>query len=790
MANMKKGGASSPAPNSMMLRRTLGLLIVCGIVAFLVLVGRLVKLQIIDHDLYENAAIGQQVRETTVSANRGTIYDTNGKILAKSATAYTVNISPREINMYDTSEENDKAVTHEFIAQGLAEILDIDSASILEKMSDSKSWYKTIARKIEPEVADEVRAFKNEYGLIGVRLDEDSKRYYPYSSLAAQVIGFVGSENTGLYGLEKLYDKELSGVNGRVVRAKTAVGVDMLITSFEDYVDAMSGNNMYIAMDATIEYYLEKHLEQAVADYDVQNGAAAIAMNVRTGGVLGMVSLGDFDLNNYQEISEEARAKIDAALQAETDEEKRKELESELVGAARLLQWRNKAISDTYEPGSTFKIITLAIALNEGLVNENSTFYCGGSIKVTGDAEARKCWKTGGHGSQTLTQCLQHSCNVAFIEMGQMIGAEKFYEYCEAFGLFDGTENKDAYRSGMTGIDLLGESGSIWWPYNEFCGPNKSQLAAASFGQTFTITPIQLITAVSACTNGGYLMKPYVVQEITDENGETVSKTEPTVIRQVISEATSAKVRAMLEQVVGDSVEGTGKNAAVAGYRIGGKTGTSEKTAQDAAGGPKEYIVSFLGVAPMDDPEIAILVLLDTPSNSSGVYISGGQMGAPTVGKMMADILPYMGYEPDYSEDEKDTIDRSVPSVSGLTVEEAAARLAEAGFTYRTIGSGTTVTGQLPAANAVIAADSQVIIYCGDSGPSEATEIMPNLTNMSYSVARQHLGVYALFIRSAGSVTNPSNLMVTSQSVAPGSVVTHGTVIEVTVVDSSELGIY
>ena len=790
MANMKKGGASSPAPNSMMLRRTLGLLIVCGIVAFLVLVVRLFQLQIIDHDFYENSAINQQVRETVVSADRGTIYDAKGKILAMSATAYTVNISPREINMYDTSEDNENAVTHEFIAQGLAEILGIDASSILEKMADSKSWYKTIARKIEPEVADQVRAFKNEYGLIGVRLDEDSKRYYPYSNLAAQVIGFVGAENTGLYGLEKLYDKDLSGVNGRVVRAKTAVGVDMLTTSFEDYFDATSGNDTHLVLEATINYYLEKHLSQALADYDVKNGAAAIAMNVKTGGVLGMVSLGDFDLNNYQDISDKARAEIDAALQAEADVEKREQLESELLGAARLLQWRNKAISDTYEPGSTFKILTLAMALNEGLVNENSTFYCGGSIKVPGDAEARKCWKTGGHGSQTLTQCLQHSCNVAFIEMGQMIGAEKFYEYCEAFGLFEGTEDKEAYRTGMTGIDLLGESGSIWWPYNEFCGPNKSQLAAASFGQTFNITPIQLITAVSACTNGGYLMKPYVVQEIVDENGATVEKTEPTVVRQVISEATSAKVRAMLEQVVGDSVEGTGKNAAVAGYRIGGKTGTSEKTAKDAQGGPKEYIVSFIGVAPIDDPEIAILVLLDTPSNSCGVYISGGQMGAPTVGKMMADILPYLGHEPDYSEEEKDTIDRSVPSVSGLTIEEAAARLAEAGFTYRTIGSGATVTGQLPAANAVIAADSQVIIYCGDSNPSEASETMPDVTGMSYSVARQHLGAYALFIRTAGSVTDPSSLMVTSQSVAPGSSVTHGTVVEVTVVDNSELGIY
>lgn len=788
MTERKPGGSFNPAPNSMMLRRTLFLMIVCGIVAFLVLAVRLFQLQIKDHDFYESRAISQQVRKTTVYADRGTIFDTNGKILAKSAMAYTVYISPREIGMYDTSEDNKNRVTEEFIAQGLSEILDVDYNEIMEKMSDTKSWYKTIIRRIEPELADKVRTFKNENNLIGVKLDEDSKRYYPYGSLAAHVIGFVGNENSGLSGLEFVYNEELSGVNGRVVRAKNAAGTDMLFTSFEDYYDAQPGNSIYTTIDANIQYYLEKHLRQAVIDYDVQNGAAAIAMDVNTGAVRGMVSLGDFDLNNYQAVSPEAQERIDAAPD-EAPEGQPENCKAAVRSAEQLLQWRNKAISDTYEPGSTFKILTLSMALNEGVVDENSTFYCGGSYQVQGDTKARNCWKTGGHGSQNTTQSLQHSCNVAFMMMGQRVGAEKFYEYCEAFGLFNASKDPDARLTGKTGIDLLEEGGSVWWSHNVFCDPNqKSQLAAASFGQTFNITPIQLITAVSACCNGGYLMKPYLVSEVVDEEGVTIKKTEPSVVRQVISSETSAKVRAMMEQVVGDPVEGTGKNAAVVGYRIGGKTGTSEKVAQDAAGGAKEYIVSFIGVAPIDDPEIAVLILLDTPSNQSGVYISGGQMAAPTVGKIMSDILPYMGYERQYTEGESRTMDRAVPNLVG-GYDEAVAKLEEAGFTYRVIGSGDSVTGQLPAANAVIAAGSQIILYCGET-PSESLESMPDVSGCSYSEARQRLGSYGLFIRATGAVSDPAKVMVTSQNIAAGTQVEHGTVLEVTVVDTSDLGLY
>ena len=782
MAEKRRKTNNTSVPNAMMLRRTLILMIVCGIVAFAVVGLRLFKLQIIDHDKYESAAIEQQVRDTTITAARGTIYDTNMKILAMSASVYDVYISPREIEIYGEDPQ--------LIARGLSEILGVDYDTILEKTKNTKSWYQTIAYKVEPDISDQVRKFKNENGdggLKGVHLEESSKRYYPYNSLAAQTIGFVGRDNSGLSGIESRYNSVLTGVNGRVVRAKNAAGTDMLFTSFEDYVDAQDGNSTVITLDSTIQHYVEKHLEQAVRDYGVSNGAATIVMEVDTGAILAMASLGSFDLNNYQSLSEEAQKIVDETLDdpatANVDEKAAK------LSELQNLQWRNKALSDTYEPGSTFKILTLSMALNEGTAKLSDSYYCGGSIQVAGDTKARSCWKLEGHGSQTLTQALQHSCNVAFINMGLNVGAEKFYDYCEAFGLFEGSDNPEKPLSGSTGIDLGGESGSIWWSRKVFEDPlNKSQLAAASFGQTFNITPLQLITAVSACVNGGNLMQPYVVKEVLNSEGKSISKTEPVVVRQVISEETSKTVCSMLEQVVGDKVEGTGKNAAVPGYRIGGKTGTSTNTTIESTTGEKKYIVSFIGVAPIDDPKIAILTLLDCP-DSTTAFVSGGRMAAPVVGEMMADILPYLGFEPDYSNEETKIIDRAVPNIVNLTREEAVKKLEAAGFTTRIIGDGAAATGQLPAANSIIAADSQVIIYC-DAQPSPTQELMPDLSNLTYSIARQRMGAYGLFIRASGPITNPTTVLVMKQSVAAGTPIDHGTVVEVTVADTSMQGRY
>ena len=776
MTEGANGRRTGGGPNRMMLRRTLFLLSVCGIAAFIVLAAKLYDIQIVHHDEYEAAAIAQQVRETTVSAARGTLYDRNGRILAISAGVDTIYISPAEI---ERGHEDAEA-----IAKGLSEILGVDYETILKRAQNTKSWYEVVARKVEPEVSEKVREFKAEGGYSGIKVEADTKRYYPNGSLASHVIGFVGLENKGLGGIEARYDSLLSGKNGYVMRSTTAAGTDMLYSSYEDYVDAEDGQSLSLTIDSTIQYYIEKHLAQAVADYDIQNGAAAICMEVDTGAILSMASLGNFDLNDYQTISAEAEAEIRAA--AQSDEEY-----NELYSLAQQLQWRNKAISDTYEPGSTFKIITLAMALEEGVVSENSSFYCGGSMNVLGRGSPLKCWKYGGHGSQSLTQAVQHSCNVAFVNIGQLVGEEKFYEYAEGFGFIDRTQDTSQQLTAKTGIDLGGESGSIWWSEDVFCNPeNLSQLAAASFGQTFNITPIQLITAVSACVNGGRLMKPYLVQSVEDSEGNIVSQTEPELVRQVISEETSATVRNILEQVVGDQKEGTGHNAYVAGYRIGGKTGTSTKTTEEIAGN-KEYIVSFIGFAPADDPEIAILVLLDDPSSESGIYISGGQMAAPVVGKMMADILPYLDYEPEYTDAELENIDRPVPEVAGMSLAEAQRALTESGFKSRIIGEGDTVTDQLPRSGVVIASGSEVLLYAGQS-PAPTQETMPDVRGLSYAEAVERLGDIGVYLSSGNSSTDAANLIVSGQSIAPGTAVEHGTVVDVTLYlnDTSMLGIY
>ena len=776
MPQNERGRAPGGGPNRMMLRRTLFLMSVCGIAAFLALGARLCQIQIFQHDEYEAAAIAQQVRETTVSAARGTIYDRNGAILAISAGVDTVYISPAEIERNNEDKEA--------IARGLAEILDADYETILKKAGNTKSWYEVVARKVEAETAELVRKFKAEGGYVGIKIESDTKRYYPNGSLASHVIGFVGLDNTGLGGIESRYDSLLSGENGYVMRSTTAAGTDMLYQSYEDYVDAHNGDSLTLTIDAVIQSYVEKHLAQAVEDYDIQNGAAAICMEVDTGAILSMVSLGNFDLNDYQTISAEAEAEISAAAQSEEEYD-------ELYALAQQQQWRNKAISDTYEPGSTFKIITLAMALEEGVVNENSGFYCGGSMNVPGRGSPLKCWKYGGHGPQSLTQAVQHSCNVAFVNIGQLVGEEKFYEYAEGFGFIERTADTSQQLTAKTGIDLGGESGSIWWSEDVFCNPeNLSQLAAASFGQTFNITPIQLITVVSACVNGGRLMQPYLVQSVEDPQGNLVSQTEPQVVRQVVSEETSASVRRILEQVVSDQTEGTGHNAYVAGYRIGGKTGTSTKTTKEISG-EKEYIVSFIGFAPADDPEVAILVLLDDPSSESGIYISGGQMAAPVVGKMMADILPYLGYEPEYTDSELAAADKAVPELTGMSITQAKSALSESGLGCRVIGEGDTVTDQLPRAGAVIAAGSEVLLYAGQN-PAPTTETMPDLRGLSYEAARQRLGELGLYLTAENGVTDPAAQLVSAQSTAPGEELAHGSVVGVTLYENeaSMLGEY
>ena len=765
-----------PSPSRQMLRRTLFLMAVLGVGAFLLLLAKLYQLQILEHEKYEELAIRQQLREAPTSTSRGTIYDRNLTPLALSASVDNVYLSPAEIELYGEDAE--------LIARELSRILGLDEAEIRKKAGQTGSWYVTVARKVEQEKADEIRRFKEENHLRGVRLEPDTKRYYPNASLACHLIGFVGTDNYGLEGIEARYDEALSGTAGRTVRATNAFGTELLFSGFEDYEPGEEGFDVVTTVDAGIQFFVEKHLKQAVEDYDIQNGAGAIAMDVNTGAILAMVSLGGYDLNHFLDVSEEARAAIDAA---ESQEEAQR-----LLSEAQARQWRNKALSDTYEPGSTFKIITLSMALEEGAVSLSDGFFCPGSVSVKGRSTPIRCWKTEGHGSQTLTQAVQHSCNAAFVNIGQRVGAETFYQYCEAFGFLEFTGNPDDNLTARTGIDLAGESGSIWWSENTFCSErNLSQLAAASFGQTFTITPLQLITAVSACVNGGKLMQPYVVSRLLNPDGSTAYERKPTVVRQVISEETSRTVRGILEQVVGDPRDGTGRNAAVAGYRIGGKTGTSEKVSLEAQTGEKQYIVSFIGFAPADDPQIAILTFLDTPSNASGVYISGGQMAAPVVGNMMADILPYLGVEPQLDGTEGFRTDVQMPQLEGLTFEQARRTVTEKGLRLRSIGEGETVTDQLPAAGITLAAGTEIILYRG-AVPSADRETVPDLSGMRYDEARDTLSYYGLYIQTNSPVRFGDEQRVGSQSIAPGTKLNHGAVVRVTLIsgDDSLLGRY
>ena len=764
----KSAAAAVLPPTRRMLRRILVLMAVFGLGAAALLLARLCRLQLVEHDRYEELASAQQLREAPASPARGTIYDTKGRVLAVSASVDNVYLSPAEIEQYGENRE--------LIARGLSEILGLDYDELYEKTGRRGSWYVTAARKVEREQADAVRAFKEEHHLRGVRLETDTKRYYPNSALACHLIGFVGTDNTGLEGIEARYDEALTGTAGRTLRLTNAFGTELLFEQFEEFRPGEDGCDLVTTIDETIQYYVEKRLRQAVEDYDALNGAGAIAMDVNTGAILAMASIDGYDLNDFLAVSPEAQAVIDAAA---TPEEAQR-----LLAEAQARQWRNKALSDTYEPGSTFKIITLSMALEEKKVGLNDGFYCGGTVNVTGRTRPIRCWKDGGHGSQTLTQAVQHSCNVAFVNIGKRVGAETFYRYCDAFGFLKLTDDPDESLTAKTGIDLYGESGSIWWSRNVFCSErNLSQLAAASFGQTFTITPLQLITAVSACVNGGQLMQPYVVRQILAPDGSVRAERQPTVVRRVLSEETSATVRTILEQVVGDPKDGTGRNAAVAGYRIGGKTGTSEKVSLEAQTGEKQYIVSFIGFAPADDPQIAILAFLDTPSTKSGVYISGGQMAAPVVGGMLADILPYLGVEsvPDESEGR----DASVPDLLGLTAREAAGALREAGLEYRAVGSGERVTAQLPSRGSVIASGSQMLLYFS-AEPSPETETLPSLSGLSYREARDLLAGLGLFIQTRSPVSDPLRQRVSTQDLAAGTELGHGSVIEVTLVSADE----
>ena len=785
--------------NRVVRTRTTLLMIVLGVCTFLALFWKLYDLQINRHDEMWERAVDQQTRSATVPASRGTIYDCNGYMLAVSSTAEEVNISPKEIAAFvekqKQSIEDAKAKAAEkgqtytapelrdqtYIARGLSRILEVDQTRIEERMTKTDSMYENIRKKVEQTQADEVRRFINgeidEEGnevpkeqrkkLQGVWMNPDSKRIYPYSSLGANVIGFVNADNKGGVGLEAKYDSELEGTAGMTVAAKNAAGTELLYQGYEQIFDAENGDNLVLTMDVNVQAALEKGVEAMVKKFDAKNGATGIVMNVNTGAIVGMASYPNYDLNDYGTLYDDAlKAKLEATLAAleaqrmtySTEEEYEAAVSAAESGAMQT-QWRNKCIDSTYEPGSTFKPITLASGLEEGVINMNSTFNCTGSVKV--GKWTIHCSKKGGHGLQTLEKAVGNSCNPAFINIGQRLGGETLYEYMKAFGLTE-----------PTGVDMIGEAKGIISKTSLM--NDAASLASYSFGQTFNVTPLELIRAQAACVNGGYLYMPYIVDQVLDDEGNVIGQHDSTPIRQVISEETSAKVRQCLEYVV---AQGTGKNGQVAGYRIGGKTGTADKT--ETRNTTKEIVVSFMCFAPADDPQYIMLLTMDTPSRTTGTYPSGGNMVAPTASSIMAEILPYLGIEPDYTAEEMAGADTAVPNVVGKSAADAKTVLESAGFSCKTVGSGETVTDQTPAGGAIVPNNANIILYLG-AEKSNAPCTVPNVVGKTAAQANQALTDAGLIMKVAGATSATSgNVFAISQDKEAGTELKAGSVVTV-----------
>ncbi len=768
--------------NRTILRRTLVLMVLCGIVAFVPLIGTLYHLMITEHDYYNEKAIKNQTRSTNLTATRGVIYDANMNVLASSSTVETVFIDPNEIAEQMKQPENSNLLDQ--IARGLGEILDVEPSFVYEQAADKQYRYKIIKRKISEELADEVRAFISENSITGVYLETDLKRYYPNSSLAAQALGFVSSDNNGSEGLEAYYNEELSGTAGKVVTSKGNYGSEMLYT-YEKYYDASDGSSLITTIDSTVQAYVEKILQNAIDKYDIKNGAFCIVMDVNTGEIKAMATLGSYDPNNYLEIYDDTtallleneRAAALALPEASAAYEAAIETYKQDVAAARMAQWRNRCVSDGYEPGSTFKLITLASALDSGAVTLNDSFYCGGQEKFTGREQILNCWKSAGHGAQTTAQALGNSCNIAFGHIGLRMGGDTFYDYLKSFGVME-----------KTGVDLPGEASGLFYErkyLNDPANYGTSYLITSSFGQSFRITPMQLVRAVAAIVNGGYVLEPYIVSEVVDADGNTVEKNEKTVLRQVISQQTSETMRTLMEQVV---TEGTASAARTPGYRVGGKTGTSEKLDEYDENGQqvKDKIVSFVGVAPIDDPKYVVLVALDTPAYSEnsekytvhGMYISGGLMAAPTVRDIFLDILPYLGVEPDYGSEDIRGVNFTVPDVIGMDETEAGELLAEKTITYRVVGTGSVVTDQLPVAGSQVPGNSQIILYMGAEKQATRVEV-PDFIGCSVADVNYLASNAGLYVQAKGTDRTDVNVLAAYQDIDPGTEVDRGTTITV-----------
>lgn len=743
--NLKKRAKKGPAQR--LRQRTAILILLILVLGFGAAVLRLTYLTTVQSSELQEAAVDLQLADTTVSAKRGTIYDANGNVLAESASVWQVVMSP--INF-----KNDKQ--RQAAAKGLSEIFDLEYNDVLED-TKQQSHYVVVKRRIESDerekVLELVDTLKKNYKCAGViQLLDDYKRYYPKNSLASSVIGFTGSDDQGLEGVEYEYDSYLSGIPGRIITAQNARGIDMPF-QYEQNVESEDGNNVYLTIDETIQSICEKYMQKGVEDNNVLNKGVCIAMDVNTGAILAMVTTDGYDLNNPYELSAKDKKKIKS-----TPKKKQAEAESAALSA----MWRNKAVADTYMPGSVFKMCVASAALEENLVNDKTSFTCTGSIEVEG--ETLHCSNTEGHGTQSFVEAISNSCNPAFVQIGQMLGASKFRQYYQGFGFSD-----------KTGIDLPGEAEDSFWKEGKMGGVD---LAVASFGQNFSITPIQMITACAAVSNGGYVVQPHVVSKITDSKGNVIKTVDKKIKRQVISDDTSKKMNEYLEY----NTERQGAAAGyISGYKVAGKTGTSEKkgVTKVESSFSEDYISSFCGYAPADDPQIAVLVFFDTPD---GDAYYGSQVSSPVFINIMSEVLPYLDVKTSYTDEELGYVDASAGDYTGVSVDEAKTAVEADGFTATVKGSGSTVISQIPTVSSGLQKGGSIVLYTDSDSQSETVSV-PSLIGLSPDEVNNVASAYGLNVSFSGATTSSGTS--SSQDIEAGTSVSPGTVITVSFADSS-----
>lgn len=768
-------------PTVLMKRRTSRVVLGVTIVFAIAVIARLFYLSVIDNKFYQDKANEYQFGEISISANRGSIYDTNGVILAQSATVYKIFMDPelfnKEVASHGQNDDGTLSTEAETFKQEvitfLAQKLGISNEKITKSAGNLKSQYEVLKNQVEKDTADEIIAYMDEKELNSISAEQDTKRYYPQDELAASVIGFTNVDGDGQYGIEFQYDKYLSGTDGKVISAKDAYGNEMPYRYAKTY-EAQDGNSVYLTIDRTLQYSLERNLEEMVSKFSIEDRACGIIMNAKTGAVLAMATAPGFDLNNPGDVPDLQIAQMaqDMGLFPEVDKNAviTEEMAGQLVQglpknmyndaymAAREQQWKNKAITELYIPGSVFKVVTASAALEEKAISENDSFNCTGEVVVVEGTPPIHCWQTSGHGSQSFAEAITNSCNPAFMEIGRKLGAESFFEYFKAFGLTE-----------RTGIDLPAEATSY---YQSLSGMGAVELASCSFGQTNKLTPMEMITAYAAVINGGELVTPYVVSKVVDNDGNVVLTNEKTVKRQVISAETSQLMCRTLETVA------VKNGAYIKGYHVGGKSGTSEKLDEYAGTDedPMRYVASYCCFAPADDPEIILLIMADEPM--SGEYY-GSQIAVPCSRKVMEEILPYLGYYPEYTDEEAENLDVIVPLFEDLTVEEAKAEIEKKGLTCEIVGEGKNVLQQVPVTGSTVASGGIVVLYTEQTAQQEYVEV-PDMRGYTVNDANYIMSGAGLNFVAEGASTDTGNAVVLTQSQAPGTSVPRGTVIELT----------